>query len=147
MRYRRKSAGVEVYQWNPESKPADAPKWFYDAIMESSCKGTAKIATDRTFQVHYKTGSYTVHPGDWLIREDVGEIYVMGNAEFETLYEPCKESGLLQPPADVREAMGRVRGHANGTYAYFGTQPNCNTIADDRRLLADWALAVGGEVE
>ncbi len=69
--YQRRQLHVQAERWEPD---APAPAW----VLNHSLHG---------FVVSTTVGCLAVHPGDWLIIDEMGEKTVMRDEHFQRMFE------------------------------------------------------------
>lgn len=84
-RFRKKPVVIEAVRWDPEAKPTDFPKWFWDRFG-----GNTVVNEHRSLAIQTLEGVMIAGPGDWIIQGVKGEIYPCKPDIFEATYEPAE---------------------------------------------------------
>ena len=87
MRFRRKPLVFEAVQWS------DLPGVHETVHAWMKASGQSHRYEQTTGILRFTTleGGTGVKPGDWLVRDDEGEVYPVLDRRFRKLYDPCEE--------------------------------------------------------
>ncbi|CAH2606242.1 conserved protein of unknown function (plasmid) [Rhodovastum atsumiense] len=88
-RYVKRRPEIEAVQWNGFCFSEPAPSWLTDAMKLPAYAfgGVERIGADLV--VWTLKGPVRAHPGDWLVRWAVGELWVIPPVLFAATYEPA----------------------------------------------------------
>lgn len=78
-KFKKKSSVIEAFKWMEEV----TPDWW----REESGKFNVDVASGTVF-IPTETGTYPCQKGDYIIRNEVGDIYSRKPDVFENIYEP-----------------------------------------------------------
>ena len=83
MEYRKKSI-VDAFKWTEDTEQGEMPEWFYNAI-----KNDCVIPASRGMRTLIRgiEGYIAILPGDYVVREENGMIFVRKPDVFEANYE------------------------------------------------------------
>jgi len=84
-RFRCGLVEVEAFQWDGQLEQPEAPDWFTEAIAD----GRISISTNQALlYVEQNQRQVTLEPGDWLVREQTGEVLGCKAFLFRFAFKP-----------------------------------------------------------
>lgn len=89
MKYRKKPVVIEAFKWTGDENQTEDPQWIVDAIKN----GTVHIyGSGHSLHMGLRTreGNIAAIPGDYVIRNEQGEIYPCKPDIFERTYEDAE---------------------------------------------------------
>lgn len=111
MKYRRKASDVEavhIPRLMADDDPArfgltvkeDIPKVLQNALKEERVVPIFGWENSQAwnYSVAQRGRAVIAHPGDWLLFDSMGDIYVILDSQFRHNYEPVDNSGGRIPP-------------------------------------------------
>lgn len=92
MRYETKVEYVDAYQLHiPREGNLDFPSWLFEACLEPMENPIARYTRTKcpnSMVIRSIMGELTAIDGDWIIKDDNGEIYVCSDSVFKEKYKP-----------------------------------------------------------
>ena len=87
MKYRKKPAEVEAFQWTGDADQEEDPDWIIKAIMDGDAWFGNIGTPDVKFLMITPTGVQEASVGDYIIREADGRMYPCKPDAFRKGYE------------------------------------------------------------
>jgi hypothetical protein len=83
VKFRRKPVEIDAWLWDGKAAVDACPDWIRVGVYQ--------ITTERELVVPTLAGVRYAAPGDWIIRDAMGEIYPCKPHIFEATYEAVQE--------------------------------------------------------
>ena len=83
VKFRKKLVVIEAWQWDGEAAGDARPDWVR--------VGEYQTTPDRELVVPTRVGVRYASPGDWIIRDSMGEVYPCKPHIFRATYEVVQE--------------------------------------------------------
>jgi hypothetical protein len=81
--FERISTEVEAFEFNPEVKLSDLPKWFQDAVSRKQ----VTYFNTRVLNINTIGTIYIVHEGDYVVLNEQGNIISYKKQMFNRLFK------------------------------------------------------------
>ncbi len=106
-KFRKKPVVIEAWEWQPDSKPTDAPMWFFE-----QCQARQMIpGMDKSLSIVTLEGTMRCEIGDYIIKGVKGEFYPCKPDIFAATYEPADA-----PAGDNLKYAARLAAHLANTH-------------------------------
>ena len=99
MKFQKKLPIVDAVQWNPGIEIENVEEFQYDHPKDHPKLQHAYL--------HTRYGNFLVAPGDWILTDDEGKQWVVGNTIFKREYEPLID-GTPEARHDISEIGNRM---------------------------------------
>lgn len=107
-KFRKIPVEIDAWRWTPPELIQPVPEWLGAAI------DTCRIVIDlgiKTATLARPIGSVIAHHGDWLIREENGDLDVCCNVDFVKLYQPAVPGVFVPEGLEFSDADLLQDGH------------------------------------
>lgn len=88
MKYRTRPVEVEALPFTDVDSYLRIVEWINGALSSRVSVGPWVGYATPTMLIMTPAGTLRAQPGDWIVRDALGDFWVMNSSEFALLYEP-----------------------------------------------------------
>jgi hypothetical protein len=92
-KFRRKQHVVEAFKWSGDPNQTEDPEWIVQALKEN--RVFFKEGYSNNIFIITPMGERKIYSGDYIVRNDNGDLYGMNGISFEKDYEPDNKEELV----------------------------------------------------